>query len=105
MIYLSFSQDNAAILSYERGIAAHESGAFKWEMVPVEVPGGKGKPSIVIDKDESLDKVIIQITYSLNHSCYSNIVVFVILFSLHMNNCFYHISSCKFVKLGRYYTN
>ncbi|TKY47877.1 Acetyl-CoA acetyltransferase, cytosolic 1 [Spatholobus suberectus] len=49
-------QDNSAILSFERGIAAHESGAFKWEMVPVEVPGGKGKPATVVDKDENLDR-------------------------------------------------
>ncbi|XP_058787210.1 acetyl-CoA acetyltransferase 2-like [Vicia villosa] len=49
-------QDNSAILSYERAIAAQKSGAFKWEMVPVEVPGGKGKPSVIVDKDESLEK-------------------------------------------------
>ncbi|XP_057430099.1 acetyl-CoA acetyltransferase 2-like [Lotus japonicus] len=49
-------QDATAILSYERGIAAQECGAFKWEIVPVEVSGGKGKPSIIVDKDESLDK-------------------------------------------------
>ncbi|KAK7304861.1 hypothetical protein VNO77_42753 [Canavalia gladiata] len=49
-------QDKNAIQSYERAITAQESGAFKWEMVPVEVPGEKGKPPMVIDKDENLEK-------------------------------------------------
>ncbi|KAG8642210.1 acetyl-CoA acetyltransferase, cytosolic 1 [Manihot esculenta] len=49
-------QDNYAIHSFERGIAAQESGAFAWEIVPVEVSGGRGKPSITVDKDEGLGK-------------------------------------------------
>ncbi|KAJ3695727.1 hypothetical protein LUZ60_001104 [Juncus effusus] len=49
-------QDAFAIQSNERGIAARNSGAFSWEIVPVEVPAGRGKPNLVIDKDESLDK-------------------------------------------------
>ncbi|KAJ1383877.1 Thiolase-like [Sesbania bispinosa] len=49
-------QDNYAIKSFERGIAAQESGAFAWEIVPVEVSGGRGKPSTVVDKDEGLGK-------------------------------------------------
>ncbi|WOL13631.1 acetyl-CoA acetyltransferase, cytosolic 1-like [Canna indica] len=49
-------QDAYAIQSNERGIAARDSGAFAWEIAPVEVHGGRGKPSIIIDKDESLDK-------------------------------------------------
>ncbi|KAI4305623.1 hypothetical protein L6164_028979 [Bauhinia variegata] len=49
-------QDNFAVRSFERGIAAHESGSFTWEIVPVEVPGGRGKPSTVVDKDEGLGK-------------------------------------------------
>ncbi|XP_059661267.1 acetyl-CoA acetyltransferase 2-like isoform X1 [Cornus florida] len=49
-------QDNYAIQSFERGIAAQESGAFAWEIVPVEVPGGRGKPSTIVDKDEGLGK-------------------------------------------------
>ncbi|KAM7525319.1 hypothetical protein LguiA_015221 [Lonicera macranthoides] len=48
-------QDSYAIQSCERGIAAQKSGAFAWEIVPVEVSGGRGKPSIV-DKDEGLEK-------------------------------------------------
>ncbi|CAH9137062.1 unnamed protein product [Cuscuta epithymum] len=49
-------QDDYAIRSYERGIAAHNAGAFTWEIVPVEVSVGRGKPSTVVDKDESLEK-------------------------------------------------
>lgn len=49
-------QDNYAVQSFERGIAAQDSGAFAWEIVPVEVSGGRGKPSTVVDKDEGLGK-------------------------------------------------
>jgi acetyl-CoA C-acetyltransferase len=49
-------QDNYAVQSFERGIAAQDNGAFSWEIVPVEVPGGRGKPSVIVDKDEGLGK-------------------------------------------------
>lgn len=49
-------QDAYAIQSFERGIAAQDSGAFAWEIVPVEVPGERGKPSTIVDKDEGLGK-------------------------------------------------
>ncbi|KAF5482629.1 hypothetical protein F2P56_003185 [Juglans regia] len=49
-------QDAFAIQSFERGIAAKDSGAFAWEIVPVEVSGGRGKPSTIVDKDEGLGK-------------------------------------------------
>ncbi|KAF2551372.1 hypothetical protein F2Q68_00036486 [Brassica cretica] len=51
-------QDDYAVQSFERGIAAQEAGAFTWEIVPVEVSGGKGRPSTIVDKDEGLGKVI-----------------------------------------------
>ncbi|KAE8689814.1 putative acetyl-CoA acetyltransferase, cytosolic 2 [Hibiscus syriacus] len=47
-------QDAYAIRSFERGIAAQNNGLLAWEIVPVEVSGGRGKPSTVIDKDEGL---------------------------------------------------
>eukprot|EP00250_Pteridium_aquilinum_P008683 c18131_g1_i1 orf=337-1557(-) len=50
-------QDNFAIQSYERAISAQNSGAFKWEIVPVEIPGARGKPAVIIDKDEGIDKL------------------------------------------------
>ncbi|AQL05920.1 putative acetyl-CoA acetyltransferase cytosolic 2 [Zea mays] len=49
-------QDAFSIRSNERGIAARDSGAFAWEIVPVEVPVGRGKPPTLVEKDESLDK-------------------------------------------------
>ncbi|KAM3393150.1 hypothetical protein ACQJBY_014017 [Aegilops geniculata] len=75
-------QDAFAIQSNERGIAARDSGAFAWEIVPVifclfanttnhsficfpnalcpiyqvEVPVGRGKPPVLVEKDESLDR-------------------------------------------------
>ncbi|GER49591.1 acetyl-CoA acetyltransferase [Striga asiatica] len=49
-------QDDYAVQSYERGIAAQEAGAFAWEIVPVEVSGGRGRPSTIVDKDEGLKK-------------------------------------------------
>ncbi|KAK7846547.1 putative acetyl-coa acetyltransferase [Quercus suber] len=49
-------QDNYAIRSFERGISAQNAGVFAWEIVPVEISGGRGKPSTIIDKDEGLGK-------------------------------------------------
>ncbi|TYI24616.1 hypothetical protein ES332_A06G247600v1 [Gossypium tomentosum] len=47
-------QDAYAIRSFECGIAAQKSGHLAWEIVPVEVSRGRGKPSVVVDKDEGL---------------------------------------------------
>ncbi|GER45058.1 acetyl-CoA acetyltransferase [Striga asiatica] len=44
--------DDYAVQSFERGIAAQEVGAFAWEIVPVEVSGGRGRSSTIVDKDE-----------------------------------------------------
>ncbi|XWS12973.1 hypothetical protein CRYUN_Cryun37aG0135700 [Craigia yunnanensis] len=49
-------QDSYAIQSFERGIAAQNNGLLAWEIVPVEVSGGRGIPSKVVDKDEGLGK-------------------------------------------------
>ncbi|KAI3716143.1 hypothetical protein L6452_23268 [Arctium lappa] len=49
-------QDDYAIQSFERGIAARDSGAFAWEITPVEVPGPRGRPSTIVDKDDDLGK-------------------------------------------------
>ncbi|KAK4270864.1 hypothetical protein QN277_019632 [Acacia crassicarpa] len=49
-------QDFYAIQSFERGIAAQKAGHFSWEIVPVKVSGGKGKPLTLCDKDEGLGK-------------------------------------------------
>ncbi|KAI5671277.1 hypothetical protein M9H77_11641 [Catharanthus roseus] len=49
-------QDNYAIQSFGRGIAARNSGAFMWEIAPVKVSAGRGKNPVIIDKDEGLEK-------------------------------------------------
>ncbi|KAI4298835.1 hypothetical protein L6164_032351 [Bauhinia variegata] len=49
-------QDSYAIRSFERGISAKNAGVLNWEIVPVEVFGGRGKPSTFVDKDEGLEK-------------------------------------------------
>ncbi|GFP93464.1 probable acetyl-coa acetyltransferase cytosolic 2 [Phtheirospermum japonicum] len=49
-------QDSYATQSFERGLAAESSGAFSWEIVPVEISGSRGKQSTIIDKDEGLGK-------------------------------------------------
>jgi acetyl-CoA C-acetyltransferase len=50
------AQDAFAIESYKRAAAATDSGAFKHEIVPVEIPQKKGDP-VVISTDEEYKKV------------------------------------------------
>jgi acetyl-CoA C-acetyltransferase len=45
-------QDEFALRSYERALAAQRSGAFDEEIVPVEVPGAKG-PAARVSMDET----------------------------------------------------
>jgi acetyl-CoA C-acetyltransferase len=47
------AQDEYAIATYKRAQAATEAGLFK-EIVPVEVPGGRGKPNIKIERDDEV---------------------------------------------------
>ncbi|KAL5574825.1 hypothetical protein UlMin_016524 [Ulmus minor] len=49
-------QDSYAIRSFRRGIDAKNNGLFAWEIVPVEIPGGRGRPSTIVDKDDGLEK-------------------------------------------------
>ncbi len=44
-------QDAFSVRSHERAVAAHESGRFADELVPVTVPQRKGDP-LVVDRDE-----------------------------------------------------
>jgi len=44
-------QDDFAVMSYERALAAQSAGAFATEMVPVEVPNGKAK--VTVQEDET----------------------------------------------------
>lgn len=45
-------QDELALHSQQRAVAAHEEGRFADELVPVTVPGRRGKPDTVVDRDE-----------------------------------------------------
>lgn len=49
-------QDEFAILSYKRSAASTESGVFKDEIVPVEVPQRKGDP-VLVSEDEEYKRV------------------------------------------------
>ncbi|KAF2155796.1 acetyl-CoA acetyltransferase IB [Myriangium duriaei CBS 260.36] len=45
-------QDEYCIRSYKKALAAQEAGWFGAEIAPIEVSGGRGKPSITVDKDD-----------------------------------------------------
>ena len=45
-------QDELSVRSHERAVAAHEAGRFAAELVPVTVPGRRGAPDTVVDRDE-----------------------------------------------------
>ncbi|KAK2784751.1 erg10, acetyl-CoA C-acetyltransferase [Emmonsiellopsis sp. PD_33] len=45
-------QDDYAIRSYERAQAAQKAGLLDAEIAPVEIPGFRGKPGVIVDKDE-----------------------------------------------------
>ena len=45
-------QDEVALQSHRRAVAAQQRGAFAEEIVPVELPAGRGAPSTIVDTDE-----------------------------------------------------
>ncbi|UOG23249.1 acetyl-CoA C-acetyltransferase [Gordonia amicalis] len=45
-------QDEYAARSHHRAVAAHDEGRFDDELVPVTIPGRRGKPDTVVDRDE-----------------------------------------------------
>jgi acetyl-CoA C-acetyltransferase len=45
-------QDELAVRSQQRAGAAHDAGRFAAELVPITVPGRRGKPDVVVDRDE-----------------------------------------------------
>lgn len=46
-------QDELAARSHQRAVTAHKRDHFADEMVPVTVPGTRGKPDIVVERDEN----------------------------------------------------
>ncbi|CAP69231.1 uncharacterized protein PODANS_1_8990 [Podospora anserina S mat+] len=53
------AQDEYAIKTYQKAQAATEAGLFT-EIAPIEVPGGRGKPAIKIDRDEEVKNLNIE---------------------------------------------
>jgi acetyl-CoA C-acetyltransferase len=45
-------QDQYAIRTYKKAQAAQKAGLFDWEIAPIEVSGGRGKPNITIKEDD-----------------------------------------------------
>lgn len=45
-------QDALSVRSHHRAVAAHDEGRFADELVPVTVPGRRGKPDVTVDRDE-----------------------------------------------------
>ena len=45
-------QDALSVRSHQRAVAAHEEGRFAEELLAVTVPGTRGKPDTVVDRDE-----------------------------------------------------
>lgn len=49
-------QDDYAIRSYKKAIAAQEAGYFKEEIAPVTIKGTRGKPDTTVEKDDEPTK-------------------------------------------------
>lgn len=45
-------QDELAVRSHRRAIAAHDAGHFADELIPITVAGRRGKPDTIVDRDE-----------------------------------------------------
>jgi acetyl-CoA C-acetyltransferase len=50
-------QDEYAIGSYQKAQKAHADGKFKNEIAPIELPGVRGKPGVVISVDEEVSRL------------------------------------------------
>lgn len=53
-------QDEYAINSYQKAQKATEAGLFKEEIVPVEVSGGRGKPNVLVERDDEVKNLNIE---------------------------------------------
>jgi acetyl-CoA C-acetyltransferase len=53
-------QDEYAIRTYQRAQAATEAGVFKAEIAPITVPGPRGKPPVVVDRDDEVKNLNIE---------------------------------------------
>lgn len=53
-------QDDFAIKSYKKSAAAAEAGLLAKEIVPVTIPGKRGKPDLQVTQDEEYHKVVFE---------------------------------------------
>lgn len=51
------AQDDFAIASYKRAQDATTAGRFSNEIVPVVIPGARGKPDVVVSTDDEVTNV------------------------------------------------
>lgn len=61
-------QDAYAIETYKNAQEAQANGAFKEEIVPIEIPGFRGKPGTVVDTDDEPKNVrMISLSFCMSH--------------------------------------
>ena len=51
-------QDNYAISTYQKAQAATSAKLFSNEIIPIEIPGARGKPGKIVDVDDEVSNVI-----------------------------------------------
>ena len=54
---VTWKQDEFAIKSYQKSQAATQSKAFANEIIPVEIPGARGKPGKAVNTDDEVANV------------------------------------------------
>lgn len=59
-------QDDFAKQSYSRSASAIKKGIFSSEIVPVTIPGKRGKPDLVVNEDEEVNKANFEKFATLN---------------------------------------
>mgnify|MGYP003365226610 CR=1 FL=1 len=50
-------QDDFAIASYKKSQKAHDEGKFKNEIAPISVKGTRGKPDVIVERDEESSRL------------------------------------------------
>lgn len=50
-------QDDFAIASYKKSQKAHDEGKFKNEIAPITVKGTRGKPDVIVERDEESSRL------------------------------------------------
>ncbi|KAG0681531.1 erg10, acetyl-CoA C-acetyltransferase [Pichia californica] len=50
-------QDDFAVGSYQKAQKAHDDGKFKGEIAPITIKGIRGKPDVIVERDEETSKL------------------------------------------------